>query len=546
MDLAKYAELFRTETREHLVAIDEALTALRAGQGRPAVDALFRSVHTIKGMAGAMGYASVEQLAHAMETRLAVQRAEPGDLASASALVPLLQEAADALAQHADEVTSATPAAVAPSLLARLADAVGDGAPGAGAPVDAAGTDVASGGPASGDAGVAPTPSAAPSATPRPTMRQARIDLQHLDALLDLAGELVIARDRLVRAADANGDRAVRRAAADTARLVSALQEEVLAARLVPVGQVFDRFPRFVRDLARELGKEVAFELDGHDLTLDRSMLDAIVDPVVHLLRNAIDHGLEPSAERLAAGKPAAGRLTLRAARERDGIVLTVRDDGRGIDRDAVRARAVAEGRLVADARPLDDDALVRLLAVPGFTTAPCVSALSGRGVGVDVVATRARSMGGTLSLDSVHGRGTAFHLHLPVTLAIIRALLVQVGDATFAVPAAPVREASEFDVTRVRVERGRELLAWHGDDLPLVRLRPHLGLGDGTATGAQVLLLEVAGRRLACVVDALVGRQDIVVKPYDTVAGAAPLFSGATILGDGRPALIVDTGSLA
>lgn len=536
MDLAKYAELFRTETREHLVAIDEALTALRAGQGRPAVDALFRSVHTIKGMAGAMGYASVEQLAHAMETCLAVQRAEPGDLVPASALVPLLQEAADALAQHADEVTSATPAAVAPSLLARLADAPGD----------VVAVDTAAVAPSPSAAAVAPAPTAAPSAPQRPTMRQARIDLQHLDTLLDLAGELVIARDRLVRAAEANGDRAVRRAAADTARLVSALQEEVLAARLVPVGQVFDRFPRLVRDLARELGKAVEFELEGHDLTLDRSMLDAIVDPVVHLLRNAIDHGLEPSAERIAAGKPAVGRLTLRAARERDGIVLTVRDDGRGIDRDAVRARAVAEGRVAADAPPLDDDALVRLLAVPGFTTAPRVSALSGRGVGVDVVATRARSLGGTLSLESVHGRGTAFHLHLPVTLAIIRALLVQVGDATFAVPAAPVREASDFDVTRVRVERGREVLAWHGDALPLVRLRPHLGLGDGTATGAQVLLLEVAGRRLACVVDALVGRQDIVVKPYDTVTGAAPLFSGATILGDGRPALIVDTGSLA
>ena len=546
MDLTRYAELFRTETREHLLAIEDALGALRAGDGRPAVDALFRSVHTIKGMAGAMGYGAVEQLAHALESLLATQRAQAGDLTSVAALAPLLQDAVDALARHAEEVTSSTPSVVSPALLARLANASGPGAPvaatssrgrsaserdDAARPEAVAATRVA----------VARTPTAE-----RPTMRQARIDLRHLDALLDLAGELVIARDRLLRAADASGDRQVRRAATDTARLVSALQEEVLAARLVPVGQVMDRFPRLVRDLARELGKQVEFHVSGRDLALDRSMLDAIVDPVVHLLRNAVDHGLESPAERVTRGKPAAGQLTVTAARERDGVRLSVRDDGRGIDAETVRARAIAEGRLSADAGPLDDDALVRLLAQPGFTTAAQVSALSGRGVGVDVVATRARSMGGTLTLETVPGEGTVFHLHLPVTLAIIRALLVRVGDATFAVPAAPVREAMDFDVRHVRVVRDREVIRWHGDDLPLIRLRAHLGLDVATAPDAQQLLLEIGGRRLVCVVDALVGQQDVVVKPYDAVQGATPLFSGATILGDGRPALIVDTGSLS
>lgn len=539
MDLNKYAELFRTETREHLVAIDDALSALRAGEGRTAVDALFRSVHTIKGMAGAMGYAAVEQLAHALESLLAAQRAQPGDLVRTSALAPLLQDAVDALARHADEVQLATPSAVAPSLLARLANA-------SGLPASPSAT-ISSASTASVDAVAASRASAARSTAPeRPTVRQARIDLRHLDALLDLAGELVIARDRFLRAADASGDRQVRRAAADTARLVSALQEEVLAARLVPVGQVMDRFPRLVRDLARDLGKQVEFHVSGRELALDRSMLDAIVDPVVHLLRNAVDHGLESPAERIARGKPPIGKLTVTAARERDGVRLSVRDDGRGIDAAAVRARAIAEGRLPADAGPLDRDGLVRLLAQPGFTTAAQVSALSGRGVGVDVVATRARSMGGTLTLETVAGEGTVFHLHLPMTLAIIRALLVRVGDATFAVPAAPVREAMDFDVQHVRVVRDREVIRWHGDDLPLIRLQEHLGLDAPPATDAQQLLLEVGGRRLVCVVDALVGQQDVVVKPYDAVRGATPLFSGATILGDGRPALIVDTGSLS
>ncbi|HMS01744.1 MAG TPA: chemotaxis protein CheA [Gemmatimonadaceae bacterium] len=557
MDLARYAELFRTETREHLVAIDAALSALRDGGGRPAIDALFRSVHTIKGMAGAMGYEAVEQLAHALESLLAALRETTGELASAAALVPLLQEAADALAQSAEEAGAdgarrgASASASASALLARLANATRVVGPREARP------EVATRGVAAvphASSSVEPSSTASSSTAssqvaPAPTRRgvqQARIDLRHLDALLDLAGELVIARDRLVRAADASGDRAVRRAAADASRLVSALQEEVLAARLVPVGQVFDRFPRLVRDMARELGKDVAFDMAGRELALDRSMLDAIVDPVVHLLRNAVDHGLETPDERVAAGKPVTGRLLLRAARERDGVRLEVTDDGRGIDRTAVRARAVAEGRLPADAPPLDDEALVRVLAQPGFSTAARVSTLSGRGVGVDVVATRARSMGGTLSVHAVQGQGTTFALHLPVTLAIVRALLVRVGADTFAVPAAPVREASDFDIAHVRVDRGRETLLWHGDPLPLVRLRPHFGMPDATPEGAQVLLLEVGGRRLACLVDALVGQQDIVVKPYDAVAGAVSLFSGATILGDGRPALIVDTGSLA
>jgi two-component system, chemotaxis family, sensor kinase CheA len=500
----------------------------------------------IKGMAGAMGYTAVEQVAHALESLLAAQRAQHGDLASTSALAPLLQDAVDALARHADEVQHATPSTVAPSLLARLANASGLPASTTHAPSFAT-TASTHREPARDEVAVTPSTSATRNTAPeRPTVRQARIDLRHLDALLDLAGELVIARDRFLRAADASGDRQVRRAAADTARLVSALQEEVLAARLVPVGQVMDRFPRLVRDLARELGKQVEFHISGRDLALDRSMLDAIVDPVVHLLRNAVDHGLESPAERVARGKAPTGKLTVTAARERDGVRLSVRDDGRGIDAAAVRARAIAEGRLPADAGPLDRDGLVRLLAQPGFTTAAQVSALSGRGVGVDVVATRARSMGGTLTLETVAGEGTVFHLHLPMTLAIIRALLVRVGDATFAVPAAPVREAMDFDVRHVRVVRDRECIRWHGDDLPLIRLQQHLGLEERPAADAQQLLLEIGGRRLVCVVDALVGQQDVVVKPYDAVQGATPLFSGATILGDGRPALIVDTGSLS
>lgn len=527
MDLARYAELFRTEAREHLAGIDEALTRLADGGGRAEIDALFRATHTIKGMAAAMGYASVESLSHAIESLLDFVRSGAATIARAD-LVALLFESTDALASHVDDAVEGRPIVpVAPALLQRL-DAESTPASARPAPEDA----------------VADSAESAPRRT-RETMRHARIDLRHLDALLDLTGELVIARDRLLRVAEACGDRGVLGAAQEAAKLVSSLQAEVLQARMVPVGQVFDRFPRLVRDVARDLGKPVHFVMQGRDLALDRSMLDAIVDPVVHLLRNAIDHGLESAELRAAAGKPTTGKLVLRAARERDALVLSVSDDGRGIDREYVRARAIVERRLHPGVTTLTDEELVKLLAQPGFTTATAVTALSGRGVGIDVVANRVRALGGALEVASTHGEGTTFTLRLPVTLAIVRALLVEVGGRPYAVPAAHVVEALEFDDVARYADEGREAIGWRTDRLPLVRLRQLFGEAPSADAGAQLLVVESAGRRVACKVDALLGQQDVVVKPFDAVRGAAALFSGTTILGDGSPALIVDVGSL-
>lgn len=527
MDLTRYAELFRTEAREHLAGIDEALTRLADGGSRADIDALFRATHTIKGMAAAMGYASVESLSHAIESLLEFVRSGSATIARAD-LVALLFDATDALSSHVDDAVEGRPhVAVSPALLQRL-EVESRPAP-APAPSDEA---------ASGAGETSPRRS-------RDTMRHARIDLRHLDALLDLTGELVIARDRLLRAAEASADRAVIAASHDAAKLVSALQQEVLQARMVPVGQVFDRFPRLVRDVARDLGKPVQFVMQGRDLALDRSMLDAIVDPVVHLLRNAIDHGFEPVEARAAAGKPPTGRLVLRAARERDALVLTVSDDGRGIDRDHVRARAIVERRLHPGVTTLSDEELVKLLAQPGFTTATAVTALSGRGVGIDVVANRVRALGGALEVSSTLGVGTSFTLRLPMTLAIVRALLVDVGGRAYAVPAAHVVEALELDDVDRQVEQGREVIGWRSSRLPLVRLRRMFGEPPSQDAGAPLLVVESAGRRVACKVDALLGQQDIVVKPFDAVQGGAALFSGTTILGDGSPALIVDVGSL-
>jgi two-component system chemotaxis sensor kinase CheA len=380
-----------------------------------------------------------------------------------------------------------------------------------------------------------------------------RVDARRLDSLLDLVGELVITRDRLLRAVESSEqpDREAQRAARETARLVSVLQDEVLQARLLPMAQVFDRFPRVVRDMARDLGKDVRFVMEGRDLAVDRSLLDALVDPLLHLLRNAIDHGLEDSTTRVAAGKPASGELTVRAARDRATVVVQVQDDGRGIDREAVRRRAETLGLLraapsAADPSPLDDDALLEIIAHPGFSTASSVSRVSGRGVGVDVVNTRVRALGGQLELETIAGVGTLFTMRLPASLAITRALLVQVAGETFALPAAQVEEALVWHDELAAP--GAQAISLRDERIPLVALEEVFGLERAESGGAgdadlerHVVVAEWGGRRVALLVDALLAQQEIVVKPLERVRGAAPWFSGATVLGDGNPALIVD-----
>lgn len=401
-----------------------------------------------------------------------------------------------------------------------------------------------------------PAVSTAPAAPPTlassfaaPASSTVRIDASRLDTLLDLVGELVITRDRLLQAVEATDhpDRELRRAARDSARLVSTLQEEVLQARLLPVGQVFDRFPRLVRDVARELGKEVHFAMEGREIELDRSLLDAIGEPILHLLRNAIDHGVEMPSVRRTAGKAPAGQLLLRAARERSSVLIQVQDDGRGIDRRAVLERAQAAGLVPTHVEALDDAALLQIIAHPGFSTAREVTRVSGRGVGVDVVNTRVRALGGQIELETIDGVGTVVTLRLPITLAITRALLVEVAGTTFALPAVHVEEALAYHDALTVSHLGSPAVTVRDEIIPLVALAERFALASSSSEGRDrhLAIVEVGGRRAALLVDALVAQQDIVVKPLDVVRGAAPWFSGATVLGDGSPALIVDVGSV-
>jgi len=377
-----------------------------------------------------------------------------------------------------------------------------------------------------------------------PRARHVRIELARLDALLDLVGELVIVRGRLQALSRKQADTALHDAMDDASRLISDLQSEIMTSRLVPVGQVFDRFPRLVRDVARSLGKDVLFSIEGKEIEMDRSVLDEIGEPVVHLLRNAVDHGLESPAAREAAGKARAGRLVLAAQRDRNSVVITVRDDGKGIDRAKVLARAIAIGLVPAGSERLDDDDLLRCIAHPGFSTSEQVTAVSGRGVGVDAVISRVRALGGSVELQTTPGQGTTVTLRLPVTLAIVRALLARVGAERYALPLTHVRETLERGTAVLRPVQGRDMLVLRDEVLPLLRLRDVVQL-PGEAVGEEIVVIERGERRAALVVDELTAQEDIVVKAFDGAREGLALFSGATILADGAPALIVDVGSL-
>jgi two-component system, chemotaxis family, sensor kinase CheA len=376
--------------------------------------------------------------------------------------------------------------------------------------------------------------------------RSVRIDLRRLDSLMNLIGELVITRGRLVQLTTSTDDAALAETVAQTSRLVGDLQDEIMTSRMVPVWQVFDRFPRLVRDAAHSVHKQVEFVIEGKEVELDRSMLDEVGDPIVHLLRNAVDHGIELPEVRRAQGKPSMGRLTLSASRDRSAVAVRVTDDGRGIDRERVLARARASGLVDEDKKELSDDELLRLIARPGFSTAERVTDLSGRGVGIDAVYNRVRSLGGSVDIRTVQGEGTTVTLRLPLTLAIVRSLLARIGDETYAVPLTHVRETVELEPGLVRAVQGREVLMLREEVLPVVRMRALVELeGEASRDLEQVIVVEMAERRAALVVDALIGQQEIVVKQFDGVRDGLGLFGGATILGDGAPALIFDVSSL-
>lgn len=403
----------------------------------------------------------------------------------------------------------------------------------------------------------APAPAAAPraekkadSAAEAPASETTvRVDTARLDEIMNMVGELVLVRNRLVRLGVGSDDEELAKAVGNLDVVTADLQASVMKTRMQPIKKVFGRFPRVVRDLSRNLKKEITLELIGEDTDLDKNLVEALADPLVHLVRNSVDHGIELPDEREAAGKPRVGQMVLAARQEGDHILLTITDDGRGMDPEVLRAKAVEKGMMDRDAAErLSESECFNLILAAGFSTKTEVSDVSGRGVGMDVVRTRIAQLNGTIAIESTKGKGTQISIKVPLTLAIMPTLMVMLGDQAFALPLVSVNEIYSLDLSRTNVVDGQEVIVVRDKALPLFWLKRWLMPGaEGSAdrSAASVVIVSVGTQRVGFVVDQLVGQEEVVIKPLGRMLHGTAGMAGATITGDGRIALILDIPGL-
>lgn len=397
---------------------------------------------------------------------------------------------------------------------------------------------------------VATTTVATPTVATATETGSIRVGIEKVDALINMVGELVITQSMLDRYRDhfdMSSIESLRAGLAQLERNTRELQESVMQIRMLPIGFVFNRFPRLVRDLSSKLGKQVRLELAGEQTELDKTVLEKIGDPLVHLVRNAIDHGLETPERRLAAGKPATGTLRMHAYHQGGHITVEVSDDGAGLNRSAIGKRAIERG-LIAAADGLSDEEMAELIFMPGFSTVEATTDLSGRGVGMDVVRRNVSQLGGSVGVVSRPGAGSTFTITLPLTLAIMDGLTAAVGEETYIVPLVSVVESLQLDKNRItRIGSGRRVFRFRDEVLPIIALHDVFGCRNPIADEAEgiVIVAEGDGTRAGLLVDALVGQQQAVIKSLETNYRRVEGISGATILGDGTIALIVDVGGL-
>ena len=402
-------------------------------------------------------------------------------------------------------------------------------------------------------AAVAKPAAAKKAKAPAPPVNKAeatvRVDTGRLDEIMNMVGELVLVRNRLANLKESLANEAMSKAIANLDVVTANLQNSVMKTRMQPIKKVFGRFPRVVRDLARSLDKEINLELQGEDTDLDKNLVEALADPLVHLVRNAVDHGIEMPDEREAKGKPRAGTVVLAAEQEGDHILLSIEDDGAGMDADVLRKKAVEKGMMDEDAAArLDDKECYNLIFAAGFSTKEQISDVSGRGVGMDVVKTRIGQLNGSVEIDSECGKGSRLMIRVPLTLAIMPTLMVNIGDQPFALPLGSVSEIFDLEESRTNVVDGQLVVMVRERALPLFYLREWLVDKSSQAdvdVVHHVVVVHVGSRKVGFVVEQLVGQEEVVIKPLGAFLQGLAGFAGATITGDGRIALILDVPSL-
>ena len=558
---------FILEAQEILDRLGEQLVTLeQAPQDADQLNAVFRGFHTLKGGAGFLGIQAMVELCHAAEETLGMARSGKATLQAHH--FDAAQQSLDYLQSMLDSVSAGEEPGYAPPALIAQFDVNGSApaplAPTPSAPAPAgdlitddefeALLDELHGGAAPTAVAVpvaaVPAAPAAPKAPAQKPVAEAehtvRVDTKRLDAIVNLIGELVLSRNRLktlrARLHDEELDRAVSTLDIATARLQSA----VMRTRMQPVGKVFSRFPKVARDVARNLKKEVELELIGAETELDRNLVEALADPLVHLVRNAIDHGVEMPDLREAQGKPRSGHVRLSAQQEGDYVSIEVQDDGAGIDPERLRAKAREKGLIDPEAAArLSSEECLHLVFLPGFSTKQEVTDISGRGVGMDVVQSRIRELSGQIQIQSELGRGSRFMIRVPLTLAILPTLLVQAGEDVYALPLARVMEVLHAPNSQLGWFDGRAVLDRRSHTLPLVDLRHWLAVEPVASPLLTIVVLQAGEARFGLVVDQVRGREEVVIKPLPKTLRGLRGYAGATLIGDGRMALILDVDGL-
>jgi two-component system chemotaxis sensor kinase CheA len=536
---------FIVESGENLDQLERDLITLESHPtSKETLGSIFRAMHTIKGASGFMGLSRLGAVAHSGESLLS--RLRDGVLVISPAIASALLALADcirAMLVHVDH-TGQESDVDCTALVERLAALQESGAPVVAAPID-----------------VVSAPEMAPAVTDAmratPSANNVRVSVEQLDKLMNLVGELVLARNEINQFSADQKHAALLGTSQRLSAITSLLQEGVMQTRLQPIDTAWSKLPRVVRDCAQQCGKRVRLEMEGKDTELDRTLIEAIQDPLTHAIRNCIDHGLEGPAERIAAGKSIEGCISLRALHEGGQVTIEVSDDGAGVDIAAVKRKAIERGLTTSEQiRGMSDQEVIHLIFLPGFSTAATVTAMSGRGVGMDVVKTNIEQIGGKVSVHSEAGVGTTLRMRIPLTLAIMTALVVASGSDHYAIPQANVLELVRLEADEaggeIEMIGNAPVYRLRGELLPLASLNAELTPARRSSSvpargeAPIIVVLQADDRKFGLVVDAAIDTQEIVVKPLGKLVRAIPIFAGATIMGNGRVVLILDVPSVA
>jgi len=543
MDMSQYRDLFVSESKGHIQVFNELIVRLEDNASdTPAIDELFRHAHSLKGMAATMQYQAVADLAHRMEDLLS--RVRSGELGFAPGVADILLEGSDALSAMVSAIEADDDRLPdAADLVNRLAGFNAADIPPS-PPVSASGTD------AELRAGDRDQPGPAQDHQPRQTdsFKSVRVKTETLDRLVNITGELITTRYRLADRAQRCEGAQLEEPLNRLSMLLRELRDEVFQARMLPFSFVADRFPRLVRDLSRKQEKEIQFQVEGKEIELDRGILEEISEPLVHILRNAVDHGMEMPEERIAAGKPGSGTIRIAVTRDKDCVNIVVSDDGRGMDPKRLADKAVEKGMLSREqANALTRHEALMLICAPGFSTAETVSDISGRGVGMDAVRAAVHALGGGLVIESEAGRGSRFLLRLPVSVSIIHALLVECGPLAVAFPVNAVKRTIELRDGEIFAERGQSFFSLDDRQVPLRSLNRLLGqpAASDSRDVIPAVVIEAGGAATGLTADRLLGQREIFVKPLGIPLSRIKGVTGGAITGDGRIVYVMDASAL-